>query len=243
MTVGGQYAAQQQARRAAGAGHRRVDAKRPVAFPAFGEVGGDQRQRGRRDHRAADALHRPGGKQPRLARGEAAEQRRGRKQQQPEHEHPPPAKDVTGAAAEQEQAAEGDRVGVHHPLQSAAGEAKCLLDVREGNVHDGRVEHDHELGGGDDQQSQAEAAVAAGRGCGCGRMPGLGLRRPGGGRVVGQVGGAARAGGWRGHGISLESQLSRRVQACRQPCERPSPDPGDSPHRDNAAGWDRFARR
>jgi hypothetical protein len=60
---------------------------------------------------------------------------------------------VTGAAAEQEQAAEGDRVGVHHPLQAAAGKAKCLLDVREGNVHDGRVEHDHELGGGDDQQS------------------------------------------------------------------------------------------
>jgi hypothetical protein len=39
--------------------------------------------------------------------------------------------------------------------------------VREGNVHDGGVEHDHELGGGDDQQSKAEAAVAAAD-CGAG---------------------------------------------------------------------------
>jgi hypothetical protein len=45
----------------------------------------------------------------------------------------------TGAAAEQEQAAEGDRVGVHHPLQAGAGEAERLLDVREGHVHDGGV--------------------------------------------------------------------------------------------------------
>ncbi|MEU0431559.1 hypothetical protein [Streptomyces sp. NPDC006290] len=51
--------------------------------------------------------------------------------------------------------------------QAAAGEAERLLDVREGDVHDGRVEHDHELGGGDDQQSRAEAVVpAAGRGGG-----------------------------------------------------------------------------
>jgi hypothetical protein len=49
--------------------------------------------------------------------------------------------------------------------KAATGEAKCPLDVREGNDHDGRVEHDQELRGGDDQQSRAEAAVAA-AGCG-----------------------------------------------------------------------------
>jgi hypothetical protein len=39
--------------------------------------------------------------------------------------------------------------------------------MRQRHIDDGRVEHDHELGGGDDQQSQAEAAVAAaGRGAG-----------------------------------------------------------------------------
>src|SRR5690348_18005651 len=53
-----------------------------------------------------------------LAGGEPAEQRCRGKQQQPEDEHPPPAKNVTGAAAEQEQAAEGDRVGVHQDRKS-----------------------------------------------------------------------------------------------------------------------------
>src|SRR5690242_3762578 len=53
------------------------------------------------------------------------------------------------------------------PLQAAAGKAKRLLDVRQGNVHDGGVEHDHELGGGDDDQGQAGAAVAA-AGCDAG---------------------------------------------------------------------------
>jgi hypothetical protein len=133
----------------------------------LGKVGADQRQRGRRDHRAAGALDRPRGKQPPRAGGEPAEQRCRGKQQQPGDEHPPPAKDVTGAAAEQEQASEGDRVGVHDPFQAGSGEAKRPLDVREGDVHDGPIEHDHELGGGDDQQGQAEAAAnAAGRGAG-----------------------------------------------------------------------------
>jgi hypothetical protein len=39
--------------------------------------------------------------------------------------------------------------------------------MRQRHIDDGRIEHDHELRGGDDQQSQAEAAVAAaGRGAG-----------------------------------------------------------------------------
>jgi hypothetical protein len=33
--------------------------------------------------------------------------------------------------------------------------------MRQRHIDDGRVEHHHELGGGDDQRSQAEAAVAA----------------------------------------------------------------------------------
>jgi hypothetical protein len=36
--------------------------------------------------------------------------------------------------------------------------------MQEGNDHDGRVEHDYELRGGDEQQSRAEAAAAAGCG-------------------------------------------------------------------------------
>ena len=76
-------------------------------------------------------------------------------------EDPASAEDVTGAAAEQQQAAEGERVGVDDPLQAGAGEAERVLDVRERDVDDGRVEHHHELGGGDDHQRQAEAALAS----------------------------------------------------------------------------------
>jgi hypothetical protein len=159
--VGGQYPAQQQADRGAGAGHRRVDAKRPVARGAFGKVGGNQRQRGRRDDRAASALEGPRGQQPPLASGEPTEQGRSGEQQQPEDEYPPPAQPVARAAAEQEQTAEGDRVGVHDPLQAGAGEVERALHMRQRHIDDGAVEHDHQLGGCNDHQSQAEAAVAS----------------------------------------------------------------------------------
>ena len=56
----GQDAAEQQPERGAGAGHRGVDGERPGALLALLELGGDQRQRGRRGDRAAEALDRPG---------------------------------------------------------------------------------------------------------------------------------------------------------------------------------------
>jgi hypothetical protein len=87
----------------------------------------------------ASTLDRPRGKQPLLAGGEPAEQGRRGEQQQPEDEQPPAAKNVTGAATEQEQAAEGDRVGVHHPLQAGAGEAKRTLHMRQRDIDDGAV--------------------------------------------------------------------------------------------------------
>ena len=123
--VGGQDAAQQQAHRAAGACHRRVDAERPVAFPPSGKLAVISAS-------AVGAITAP--PTPWTARAVSSptdwwrsrQQRRGGEQQQPEDEHPPSAENVTGAAAQQEQAAEGDRVGVDHPFQAAAGEAERL---------------------------------------------------------------------------------------------------------------------
>jgi len=76
--------------------------------------------------------------------------------------------------SEQQQPAERQGIRVDHPLQAAAGESQGGLNVRQRDVDDGRVEHDHQLGGRDDQQGQAEAAAAvlgadlAGRGkCRC----------------------------------------------------------------------------
>jgi hypothetical protein len=60
-------------------------------------------------------------------------------------EEAPPAEQVGSAPAEQEQPAEGERVGGHHPLQVGEGEAEVGLDRRQRHVHDRNVEHDHEL--------------------------------------------------------------------------------------------------
>jgi hypothetical protein len=86
--------------------------------------------------------------------------------------------DVAGPAAEQQQAAEGERVGVDHPFQAGAGEAERLRDVGQGHVYDRRVEDHHQLRGGDDDQGQAELAVAVGgRAARLGRARCIRLRR------------------------------------------------------------------
>jgi len=130
-------------------------ARRPL-----GEGGGDQRQRGRGDQRAAGALHRAGREQKGLAVGEPAGQGGGGEQQQPGDEHLAAAEPVPGPAAEQQQPAEGQRVGVDHPFQAGAGKAERPLDVRQRDVDDGRVQHHHQLRGGQDQQGQARARAA-----------------------------------------------------------------------------------
>jgi hypothetical protein len=154
----GQQAAGDQADRTAGHAHRGVHAHRPVARRALGERDRDQRQRGRRGERAADALQDAGPEQPLLTGGEAAEQRGQREQQDAGDEDPAAPQQVAGPAAEQQQAAEGQRVGVDDPLQVAAGEVERVLDVRQCDVDDGRVEHDHELCRRDDGEGQAQPA-------------------------------------------------------------------------------------
>ena len=70
----------------------------------------------------------------------------------------PAAVEVAETAAEQQQAAEGQRVGGDDPLQTGAAEAESTLHVRQRHVHDGGVEHDHELSRGDHDEREAEVA-------------------------------------------------------------------------------------
>ena len=109
---------------AAGAGDRAPDAERAVALGALGEGGGDDRQRGRGDDRGAEALHRARGDQPRLGLREAAGKRGEREQHQADHEHPPAPQQVGEAAAQQQEAAERERVGVDDPREVVAGEVQ-----------------------------------------------------------------------------------------------------------------------
>ena len=75
----------------------------------------------------------------------------------PGEEDPPAAQQVGGAAAEHEESGEGQRVRVDHPLQPGRRVVQVVADRGQGDVHDGDVEHHHELGQADDQQEQVAA--------------------------------------------------------------------------------------
>ena len=152
----GEHAAQQHAGGAAGAAHRAPDADGAVARGALGERGGEDRQRRRGDDRAAESLDRAGGDQHALAVGDAAGQRGEREQDEPGHEDAAASEQVGGPAAEQQEAGEGDRVGVDDPLQVDLGEAEAVADRRQRDVDDGDVENDHELRQARQQQSRAQ---------------------------------------------------------------------------------------
>ena len=167
----GQHAAEQHAGRAAGARDRAPDAQRGVALGALLEGGGDDRQRGGRDQRGAEALHGAGDDQPQLALGEAAGQRGDREEDEARDEHAPPAEQVGQAAAEQQEAAEDQGVGVDDPGQVVLGEVEVLADRRQRDVDDRRVEDDDELGG----REKGERQPLVGGGVG-GRQGGANLR-------------------------------------------------------------------
>ena len=162
-------AAEQHAGGAAGARDRAPHAQRAVALGALGEGRGDDRQRRRRDDRGAEALDRARGDQPRLRLGEAAGERGEREDDQAEHEHAPAAEQVGEPAAEQQEAAEGERVGVDDPGQVVAGEVQLRADRRQRDVDDRGVDHDHELRHRQQHQREVLGAGRVERGTGAGR--------------------------------------------------------------------------
>ena len=61
-------------------------------------------------------------------------------------------------AAEQQQAAERERVGGDDPLAVAVGEVQRLLRGRQRDVHDRRVEDDHQLRDAEDGEDPQRRA-------------------------------------------------------------------------------------
>ena len=109
--------------------------------------------------------------------GQAAGQRGEGEDGQADLEGAAAAEDVAEAAAEEQQAAEGERVGVEHPGQPGRAEVEGGVDVRQGDVHDGRVEDQHQLGHEDDRDAgggaagvRREVGRAGRRGCGRGEV-------------------------------------------------------------------------
>jgi len=149
-----QCAPQHQTDARADAGHRAVPAQRAATLMALGEVGGDQRQRGRYEDRGAHALRGARSDQPGRRLRQSDGQRGQREQRQPGYEHASPAQQIPGAGTQQEQAAEGQRIGVLHPGQARVRKAQAVADRGQTGDDDRNVEHDHQVARQDDRQHQ-----------------------------------------------------------------------------------------
>ena len=150
----GQRTAEQQADRAAGGGDGAVDAERLAALLRLGERRGQQRQRRRDQDRAERALAGPGDDQHGEVDRGAADGRDAGEAEQPGQERHLPAEQVGQPPAEQQQAAEGQGVGGHHPLPVHRGEMQRVLRGRQRDVHHRDVEDDHELREADDAEDE-----------------------------------------------------------------------------------------
>jgi len=96
--------------------HAAEDAERDAALGAVERLG-DQRQRGREHHRAADALHGPEQVELQRRAGEAARSRGQREDDQADREDAPAAEQVGERAGCQQEGREAEGVGVDHPLE------------------------------------------------------------------------------------------------------------------------------
>ncbi len=152
-------AADQPRRGGADAAEPAPDPERLVALGALGEGRGDDRQRGRGHDRGADALDHAGRKQRRRRPGEPAHERRGREEQDTGHEHAPAPEQVGRPSSEQQQAAEGERVGAQHPLQAVLREAEVGSDRGQRHEHDRAVEEHHEKGAAEQRKRPPAARI------------------------------------------------------------------------------------
>jgi hypothetical protein len=154
-----QHAAEQEPDRCAGGGDEAVDADRPRLFPRLREHRHDHAQDHRGGGRAADALQEAGADQHLLGLREPAERRGGGEEGEAGHEDGLAPDQVAQAPGEQEQAAEGDQVGVDDPGEGRLREAEVILDRGQGDIHDRLVEDDHQHAHAEDDQGDPAIAV------------------------------------------------------------------------------------
>lgn len=163
----GQRPAQEHTDGRSGAADGGPDAERLVAFRAV-EAGCDDRERGRGEQSGSDALGHPAAQQHGRARGEPGDQGRGGEHRDPGEDGAVGAEHVGEAPAEQHQPAEAQGVRGHHPGQRLPAEAEVGRHVGQGDVHDGDVQDEHELGQAEQDEHQPAARV--GRGLRSGRV-------------------------------------------------------------------------
>ncbi len=117
----------------------------------------DDRKRCRREQCCTETLARAGCKQSgRRARRGRRERRHG-EDAEAGQEHPAAPEQIGGAAAEEEQASEDERVAGDGPADARAAELKVFREARQRDVHGRDVEDDHQLGDEHDEQEDATA--------------------------------------------------------------------------------------
>ncbi len=126
----GEDPADDQADGQAATGDGAPDAEGPGPLAGFGEGDGQQRE-GRGGHQGGEAaLQGPGGEEQAGVGGEAADApTRPAKPSRPDQQDPLAPHVVGDAAAEEQQAAEGQRVGRDHPLPVGGGDVQGVLGV------------------------------------------------------------------------------------------------------------------
>ena len=150
----GEDATEQQPEGRAAGGDRRPDAQRASALALVLERGHDDRERGGGHQCAAKALEATAEDQHRRRLRHAVEQRGACEQHNASDEEAPAPEQVGRAPTEHQEAAEDERVAIHDPLQVRGREVQATLDARQRDVHDRRVEHDHELRQAGDHKDQ-----------------------------------------------------------------------------------------
>ena len=167
-----QNAADEQPDRAAGRRHEPIDADRLRLLPRLGEHRHDHAEDHGRGHRAADALDEARGHEHLLRLRRTARERGQREHREASHEERLAAEEVAEAAREQQQPAKRDQVRVHDPRERRLREAEVLLDRRQRDVHDGRVEHDHQHPHAEDDERDPARTVGRRLGAvlGCGDL-------------------------------------------------------------------------
>ena len=159
----GDHAAEEQPDRRSRGGDEAVDADRLRALARLREHRDDHPQDHGRGQRAADALDEARAHQNRLALGEPAERRGCDEDRQADHEDAPPADEIAQPAREEEEAAEGDQVGVDHPREARLAEPEVALDRRQGDVDDRLVEDDHQEADAEHDERDPARTLVGGR--------------------------------------------------------------------------------
>ena len=169
----GQHAAEQDADGAAAGHHEAEDAHRLGPVTGSAEQPHDQGQGDRGHGGAGQTLDRTAHDEERRAGRQAADGRGDREGDHTAEEHPAVADQVAEPPGQQQEAAEGEQVGVHDPGERGLREAEVGADGGQGDVHDALVEHDHQVAQAQHVKGQP-AALRRGRGAVLSLRGGLG---------------------------------------------------------------------